>query len=48
MALQVTNGTGETAYLKIWIDWNGDGLFTMDEEEISLNGASGGAFFKAL
>ncbi|MCB0694420.1 MAG: DUF11 domain-containing protein [Lewinellaceae bacterium] len=44
MALQVTNGTGETAYLKIWIDWNGDGLFTMDEEEISLNGASGGAF----
>ena len=33
----VTNTTGQTAYLKIWIDWNGDGDFNdLDETWIDI------------
>ena len=48
MPLDVENTTGETAFVEIWIDWNGDGDF-MDADELVYdeNGDNNGNFAAA-
>lgn len=35
LPLSVTNTTGDTAYVEVWIDWNGDGDFDEDNEMVA-------------
>jgi uncharacterized repeat protein (TIGR01451 family) len=44
IGLTVHNTTGETAYVRGWIDWNADGEFQPDELVVDLSGATSGAF----
>lgn len=42
LPLSVTNNTEQTAHLEAWIDWNGDGDFLDDHEQVAnLNDSSG-------
>ena len=37
LPFSATNTTGNTAYVEMWIDWNGDGAFTPDEFVIDID-----------
>ena len=45
LPLSVTNTTGDTAYIKAWIDWNGDGDFAdTDEAVINIKDSTNNVF----